>query len=66
MEDVTLVIKLQKRIKDLESAKSKLANELDEKEEEEEENKDITASIPNFAYNNLKVFFRTPVLRGFC
>ncbi|KAJ8311363.1 hypothetical protein KUTeg_010718 [Tegillarca granosa] len=55
VEDVALVIKLQKRIKDLETAKSKLASELDEKEEEEEENKDITVSIPNFAYNNLKM-----------
>ncbi|KAK3095804.1 hypothetical protein FSP39_019412 [Pinctada imbricata] len=53
-DDVQLVIKLQKRIADLELTKSKLANELDEREDEEDENMSYNITTPEYAYNNLK------------
>ncbi|XP_069102080.1 LOW QUALITY PROTEIN: unconventional myosin-Va-like [Argopecten irradians] len=55
-EDVEIVIKLQKRIRELEKAKSKLVDELDEREEEDEdENMEFRIMTPEFAYNNLKM-----------
>ena len=45
---------MQKRIKELEREKSKLTNELDERDEEDEEN-GFKIATPEYAYNNLKV-----------
>ncbi|XP_021345690.1 unconventional myosin-Va-like isoform X3 [Mizuhopecten yessoensis] len=53
-EDVEIVIKLQKRIRELENAKSKLVDELDEREEEDE-NMSFKIMTPEYAYNNLKM-----------
>ncbi|XP_022303516.2 unconventional myosin-Va-like isoform X3 [Crassostrea virginica] len=54
-DDVQLVIKLQKRIAELEMTKSKLADELDEREDEEDEDRSgFKITTPEFAYNNLK------------
>ncbi|KAK3604422.1 hypothetical protein CHS0354_008749 [Potamilus streckersoni] len=52
-DDVALVIKLQKRVKDLEQAKLRLTNELDEKADEEEEN--LTMIKEGKAYHSLKM-----------
>ncbi|XP_056002833.1 unconventional myosin-Va-like isoform X5 [Ostrea edulis] len=54
-DDVQLVIKLQKRIAELEMTKSKLADELDERDEEDEEKSGFKITTPEFAYNNLKM-----------
>ena len=53
-DDVQLVIKLQKRIKDLEITKSRLTSELDDRDEDDEMSK-FNITTPEFAYNNLKV-----------
>lgn len=53
-DDVQLVIKLQKRVKDLELTKTRLRSELEDREDDEESNK-FNITTPEFAYNNLKV-----------
>lgn len=43
--------------------KSKLADELDEREDEDEDKSGFKITTPEFAYNNLKVMFRAhPIL----
>ncbi|XP_052692333.1 unconventional myosin-Va-like isoform X3 [Crassostrea angulata] len=54
-DDVQLVIKLQKRVAELEMTKSKLADELDEREDEDEDKSGFKITTPEFAYNNLKM-----------
>ncbi|XP_062613392.1 unconventional myosin-Va-like isoform X4 [Saccostrea cucullata] len=53
-DDVQLVIKLQKRVAELEMTKSKLADELDERDDEDEEKSGFKITTPEYAYNNLK------------
>lgn len=52
------MIKLQKRVAELEMTKSKLADELDEREDEDEDKSGFKITTPEFAYNNLKVMLR--------
>lgn len=52
------MIKLQKRVAELEMTKSKLADELDEREDEDEDKSGFKITTPEFAYNNLKVILR--------
>ena len=54
-DDVQLVIKLQKRVKDLELTKSRLRSELDDRDDDDDELFKFNITTPEFAYNNLKV-----------
>ncbi|CAC5367740.1 MYO5 [Mytilus coruscus] len=54
-DDVQLVIKLQKRVKDLELTKSRLRSELDERDDDDDELTKFQITTPEFAYNNLKM-----------
>lgn len=56
-DDVQLVIKLQKRVKDLELTKSRLRSELDDRDDDDDdESSKFNITTPEFAYNNLKVY----------
>lgn len=55
-DDVQLVIKLQKRVKDLELTKSRLRSELDDRDDDDDELTKFQITTPEFAYNNLKVY----------
>ena len=53
-DDIALVIKLQKRVKQLEIDKHKLSDQLDEREEQD----NIPYQIgTDFAFDSLKVYF---------
>ncbi|VDI69646.1 myosin V [Mytilus galloprovincialis] len=54
-DDVQLVIKLQKRVKDLELTKSRLRSELDDRDDDDDELTKFQITTPEFAYNNLKM-----------
>lgn len=56
------MIKLQKRVAELEMTKSKLADELDEREDEDEDKSGFKITTPEFAYNNLKVMLRAHLI----